>query len=203
MKKAFILSQRKAIPECVAARRVQESQPYLTNGKTPDYNLRGWTAVRAFTLIELLVVVLIIGILAAIALPQYQKAVFKSRFTQALINHKTIENCFDMYILANGLPASGSVSFRDMGCPVDQLVGGEWHSFMNLYAAPDVDAGPWVFILRDMRCTSDGCDFTLTDQNNYEANYHNKVCKTREKPLGRIACQMLQELGYESQDVDF
>ena len=73
----------------------------------------GWS--MGFSLVELLVVVLIIGILSAIALPQYEKIIEKSRATQALIFLRNIADAQKVYFMENGTYAR---KFSDLGIDI-------------------------------------------------------------------------------------
>ena len=86
-----------------------------------------------FTLVELLVVVLVIGILAAIAIPEYQKAVFKSRAGQIISLVRSLGEAQESYYLNHGKYAS-SFDDLDLTIPATQ----EYH-----YGKPAKQFGDW------------------------------------------------------------
>ena len=61
---------------------------------------------KGVTLIELLVVVLIMGILVTVALPQYQKAVERTRAQEGILALRTIQQAYDMYYITHGTYAT-------------------------------------------------------------------------------------------------
>ena len=104
--------------------RCVEDPRQKPSGMTPNL-----ITAHGFTLIELLVVVLIIGILAAVAVPQYQKAVNKTRLTQVISNINVIQKAVDVYLLNYGfgeddtfiLPASDEVMKGLLDIGLDSL----------------------------------------------------------------------------------
>ena len=73
---------------------------------------------KAFTLIELLVVVLIIGILSSIALPQYERAVMKSRYATLMSTTQSVAEAEEVYFLENGTYTDNfeALAIQPAGC---------------------------------------------------------------------------------------
>ena len=94
----------------------------MKNGK----NINKFT--KGFTLIELLVVVLIIGILASIALPQYRRAVLKAHLHKGIPLVASLYEAEQLYYMINGSYTTDIDSLeieipKDASCEKEQTDG--------------------------------------------------------------------------------
>ncbi len=156
--------------------------------------------IQAFTLIELLVVVPIIGILAAVALPQYQKAVEKSRAAQALTLLKSVLSAAEAYRLANG---DWPGSFDELAVEIPWTGNTKWYN-----AVGDVRSNAdWSLQLENQ--TNNGWNSIMMGRlsgSYVGAGFVVQLAHTNRKYqniLGEIVCVENSGLGYTKADGDF
>jgi len=123
-----IIFKYKAYPQTIFSTNSQKSRTahkrgYYNKDKTMKNTKKG------FTLIELLVVVLIIGILASIAIPQYFKVVEKARVAEAMSVISSIKSAQERY-MARGGTYTGDFTKLDISYP-NMTVGSLPTKFFN------------------------------------------------------------------------
>ncbi len=155
----------------------------------PAGQVRGYQ--KGFTLIELLVVVLIIGILAAVAVPQYQKAVEKSRASEALIIGNKLKQAQQLRHLQSGEWDGISEDKLDIDVPnYDE----DTHRFYQKYFHYSLDDGDFITVQRVDNCTPSSC----TGNVQYELLFFSDVgdgpeasCNDYSTSTGKYICNWL------------
>jgi len=92
-------------------------------------------AKGGFTLVEILIVVVILGILAAIVIPQFSDASSDAKLSSLCSDLQTVRSQIELYKIQHNddLPGAGSASFED--CMTDQT---------DVAGASGTDYGPYL-----------------------------------------------------------
>lgn len=151
---------------------------------------------KGFTLIELLVVVLIIGILSAIALPQYETAVEKARLTEGLINAKAMVDATQRYLQAN--PDESTACTQAQIADVS-LNGGNWISGIYSQNGTQCKAYKTKYFIYDLGLANGQVDVWRTDDGNrsnyiYNFWYNSDAAADKRCSSGRVDEEMGQQM---------
>ena len=139
-------------------------------------------AQAGFTLIELMIVVAIIGILAAIAIPQYQTYVAKSQVTRAIAETGALKTKVDTCLL-DGKTTLGAAPACEPGATASTILTGA--AYGDLAAAPTGSGYPVI----DLASGTANATITGTLGGSASAALKdNTIVWTRDKDTGSWTC---------------